>query len=361
MTYESLNIASLWQLPVLFVVENNHYAQSTPVELELAGSIAARGAAFGIETDELDTTDVEVIHDAAGRAVARIRETGAPFFLVLNTYRFSPHSKSDDQRDPAEIEERRTRDPLLVAGARLDDDEREADRGALRGAARRDGRGCGCGTRRDTGSGGVSTAAQGKRGVQVLNETLHAIFAERDDVVLFGEDVLDPYGGAFKVTQGLSDAYPDRVLTTPISEASLFGVAAGMALRGQRPILEIMFGDFIALGLDQIVNGISKFREMYDDQVTVPLVVRAPMGARRGYGPTHSQSLEKLLLGIPNICVVAASECHDVGGLLPRPSTTSGRCSSSRTSSSTAARSVVPRTGTSASSRCARAGAPTRR
>ena len=126
MTYESLNIASLWQLPVLFVVENNHYAQSTPVELELAGSIAARGAAFGVETDELDTTDVEAIHEASGRAVERIRETGAPFFLVLNTYRFSPHSKSDDQRDPAEIEERRTRDPLLVAGARLDDDEREA-------------------------------------------------------------------------------------------------------------------------------------------------------------------------------------------------------------------------------------------
>jgi 2-oxoisovalerate dehydrogenase E1 component len=162
----------------------------------------------------------------------------------------------------------------------------------------------------------VSTTAGGKRGVQVLNETLHEIFAARDDVVLFGEDVLDPYGGAFKVTAGLSDAYPDRVLTTPISEASLFGVAAGMALRGQRPILEIMFGDFMALGLDQVVNGISKFREMYDDQVTVPLVVRAPMGARRGYGPTHSQSLEKLLLGIPNIVVVAASECHDVGALL---------------------------------------------
>jgi pyruvate/2-oxoglutarate/acetoin dehydrogenase E1 component len=155
-----------------------------------------------------------------------------------------------------------------------------------------------------------------KRCVQVLNEALHEVFAERDDVMLLGEDVLDPYGGAFKVTQGLSDAYPDRVLTTPISEASLFGVAAGMALRGQRPILEIMFGDFVALGMDQIVNGIAKFREMYDDQVTVPLVVRTPMGGRRGYGPTHSQSLEKLLLGVPNVVVVAASECHDLRGLL---------------------------------------------
>ncbi len=152
------------------------------------------------------------------------------------------------------------------------------------------------------------------------------------------------------------------MLTTPISEASLFGVAAGMALRGQRPILEIMFGDFIALGLDQIVNGISKFREMYDDQVTVPLVVRTPMGGRRGYGPTHSQSLEKLLLGDPEHLVVAASECHDLRGAAGRlRSRTSGRCSSSRTSSCTAGRTAGPRTGTSASSRVRESGGRIRR
>jgi len=125
-TYESLNMASLWRLPVFFVVENNHYAQSTPVELELAGSITARAEAFGVETDELDTTDVEEIHAAAGRAVSRIRETGDPFWLVLHTYRFSPHSKGDDNRDLAEIEARRERDPLAVAGARLGDAERAA-------------------------------------------------------------------------------------------------------------------------------------------------------------------------------------------------------------------------------------------
>jgi TPP-dependent pyruvate/acetoin dehydrogenase alpha subunit len=125
-TYESLNMASLWKLPVLFVVENNFYAQSTPVALQLAGSIPARGAAFGVEVAELDTTDVEEVHEAAGRAVARIRETGEPYFLVLHTYRFSPHSKGDDNRDPAEIEERRMRDPIGVAGARLDPGEREA-------------------------------------------------------------------------------------------------------------------------------------------------------------------------------------------------------------------------------------------
>lgn len=156
----------------------------------------------------------------------------------------------------------------------------------------------------------------GVRCVQALNAGLHEIFEEREDVYLIGEDLLDPYGGAFKVSAGLSTRWPDRVLTTPISEPSILGIAAGFALRGYRPIVEIMFGDFLALGFDQIVNGIAKFREMFDEQVTVPLVVRTPMGGRRGYGPTHSQSLEKLLLGVPGIVVVAPSECHDIGGML---------------------------------------------
>ena len=160
------------------------------------------------------------------------------------------------------------------------------------------------------------TAAVEQRCARALNDALTGVFEQRDDVYLLGEDVLDPYGGAFKITQGLSTRWPERVLTTPISEAALFGVAAGMALRGYRPILEVMFGDFITLGLDQIVNGIGKFREMFDDQVRVPLVVRTPMGGGRGYGPTHSQSLEKLLLGVPGITVVAANECLDFTALV---------------------------------------------
>ena len=113
--YESLNIASLWRLPILFVVENNFYAQSTPSRLALAGEITARGAAFGISTERLATTDVVEIERAAGEAIAGIRAGGGPFLLVLDTYRLSPHSKGDDVRDSAEIEEARRRDPLTVA------------------------------------------------------------------------------------------------------------------------------------------------------------------------------------------------------------------------------------------------------
>jgi TPP-dependent pyruvate/acetoin dehydrogenase alpha subunit len=122
--YECLNLASLWQLPLLVVVENNHYAQTTPFHLAVAGDVRSRAEAFGVATDELDTTDVEEITAAAGRAVEHVRATGSPFYLVLNTYRFSPHSKGDDHRDPGEIAARRERDPLLVAGARLADDVR---------------------------------------------------------------------------------------------------------------------------------------------------------------------------------------------------------------------------------------------
>ena len=143
--------------------------------------------------------------------------------------------------------------------------------------------------------------------LQSLNLALRQALADDPQVILLGEDILDPYGGAFKVTRGCSTAFPGRVLTTPISEAGITGMAGGMALRGMRPVVEIMFGDFSTLIADQILNHIVKFNGMYNGQVTAPVVIRAPMGARRGYGPTHSQSLEKLFLGAPGLTVLAPS------------------------------------------------------
>ena len=157
-----------------------------------------------------------------------------------------------------------------------------------------------------------------------LNAGLLRALGEDTRVLLIGEDILDPYGGAFKVTKGCSTQYPQQVITTPISEAGLAGVAAGLALRGFRPVLEAMFGDFTALMADQLINHISKFRWMYNDTVEVPLVIRTPMGGRRGYGPTHSQTLEKLYLGIPGLTVVAPNHfvlpnSPEPGELLAKP------------------------------------------
>ncbi|MCX6036177.1 MAG: alpha-ketoacid dehydrogenase subunit beta [Chloroflexi bacterium] len=149
-----------------------------------------------------------------------------------------------------------------------------------------------------------------------LNHALHHAMETDERVYILGEDILDPYGGAFKVTRGLSTKFPTRVLTTPVSEAAIIGVANGMALRGLHPVAEIMFGDFVTLIADQLINHASKFRWIYNDQVRVPVVVRTPMGGRRGYGPTHSQSLEKMFLGVPGLKVVAPNALGDPAELL---------------------------------------------
>jgi pyruvate/2-oxoglutarate/acetoin dehydrogenase E1 component len=152
--------------------------------------------------------------------------------------------------------------------------------------------------------------------LDALNTALHQALSADSRVFLLGEDLLDPYGGAFKVTRGLSSAFPGRVLTTPISEAAITGLAAGMALRGLRPVVEIMFGDFVTLIADQVINHLTKFHWMYNEQVDLPMVIRTPMGARRGYGPTHSQTLEKLFLGIPGLTVLAPTNLGDPCRLL---------------------------------------------
>ncbi len=152
--------------------------------------------------------------------------------------------------------------------------------------------------------------------LESLQRGLRDCLAESPDVRVLGEDILDPYGGAFKVTRGLSTEFPDRVLTTPVSEAGIVGVGIGMALRGLRPVVEIMFGDFVLLAADQVINHAAKLRWMTGDQVRVPLVIRTPMGGGRGYGPTHSQSLEKHLMGAPGLRTVAISAIGDPGALL---------------------------------------------
>lgn len=146
---------------------------------------------------------------------------------------------------------------------------------------------------------------------KALGEALCKSLENDPRVVLMGEDIADPYGGAFKVTRGLSTAFPERVKTTPVSESAISGIAAGLALGGFRPIVEIMFGDFMTLCFDQLLNHISKYQAMYNGGATCPVIFRTPSGGHRGYGPTHSQSLEKYFVGVPHLRVVAASLHHD--------------------------------------------------
>jgi pyruvate/2-oxoglutarate/acetoin dehydrogenase E1 component len=143
------------------------------------------------------------------------------------------------------------------------------------------------------------------RTTEAIRDAFMTSMEQNDKIVMLGEDIRDPYGGAFKVTAGLSSRWPDRVFSTPISEAGIVGMANGLALAGWRPVVEIMFGDFLMLAADQIINHAAKFAWMYNGKVSVPIIIRTPMGGYRGYGPTHSQSLEKHLLGLPGTRVIA--------------------------------------------------------
>jgi 2-oxoisovalerate dehydrogenase E1 component len=326
--YESFNIASKWHVPLLVVLENNLYAQSTSQSETLAGSIGARAAAFGIETFHASTWDVDDLVRTAERSVSHVRTNGSPAFLQIDTYRLMAHSKGDDDRDRDEVKHYWSMDllarfiaedaeaPAIDAAvtARLDDAVRSAMAAPFT---------CASDTELPVAAAAVRwrpapNGAAGERVVETLRNALERNMARDPRIVLLGEDIRSPYGGAFKVTRGLSDRFPDRVYNTPISEAGLVGVGIGLAMNGLRPVCELMFGDFIALAADQIINHASKFPYMYNGQVSIPLIVRTPMGGRRGYGATHSQSLEKHFLGLPQTLVLALNTRVDPGTVYDR-------------------------------------------
>jgi pyruvate/2-oxoglutarate/acetoin dehydrogenase E1 component/pyruvate/2-oxoglutarate dehydrogenase complex dihydrolipoamide acyltransferase (E2) component len=151
-----------------------------------------------------------------------------------------------------------------------------------------------------------------------LNRALHVLF-ERDELVyLIGQDIADPYGGAFGVTRGLSTRYPGRVISAPISETAMVGAANGLALAGDKAIVEVMFGDFATIAFDQILNFAAKSVEMYGRHRPMRLLLRCPVGGNKGYGPTHSQSLQKHFIGIPHLSLHELSPFHDATALLDR-------------------------------------------
>jgi 2-oxoisovalerate dehydrogenase E1 component len=328
LVYESLNLAAVWKLPMLFVVENNRIAQTTPTSTTTGGSIEGRASAFGIEPWHLDDSAPDFL-EGVESAVAAVRRGRRPGFLIIDTMRMGPHSKGDDLRDSVEMAAIRDRDPLESMGRRLPQQERDE----LRRAAR-DFVDSVCAraieappAHRLVASDSifvlppqghpepspVPAARSNVRGN--LNATLRAMLETSPKVILLGEDLHDPYGGAFKVTSGLSTEFPERVISTPISEAGVVGAGIGLALHGYLPVVEIMFADFITLAFDQICNHAVKFPGMFPEART-PLVIRTPAGGRRGYGPTHSQNPETLLCAVPGLTVVFPSSRHVPGDLL---------------------------------------------
>ncbi len=306
--YETMNMASKWSIPLLIVLEDNGYSQSTCQTEVVSGSIVNRATAFGIKVFEGSTWEYEKLIPDMKNAADYVRNECKPAFFKVATYRLRAHSKGDDDRCSSEIDKHEEIDPLNIFLGENKEIEQElvkvrerinnavikADQAefaqlkaveltSLEKAALRE------------------TEKSPDTQLKAINKALSGSLENDSRFIILGEDIRMPYGGAFKVTKGLSDQFSERVINTPISEAGIAGIGNGLALAGFRPVIELMFGDFATLAFDQLVNHAAKFRMMYNEQVSVPIIVRTPMGAGRGYGPTHSQSLEKHIVGIPGL------------------------------------------------------------
>jgi 2-oxoisovalerate dehydrogenase E1 component len=328
LVYESLNLASTWCVPALFVVEHNGIAQTTRTVDTLQGDITSRGRAFGLRTWNVDDADPELCQSAE-EVVAEVRRSGRPGMLVIETRRLGPHSKGDDLRSAEELAAIRERDPLAALGRRLPGGVRQAIEARNAAfvaeveaiaASSPDAQFADLPRHIFSATvpadlGGPRPRAKTGNVRAALNGALRHLLECHGETLLLGEDLHDPYGGAFKVTAGLSTDFPGRVISTPISEAGVAGAGIGLALAGFRPIVEVMFADFLTLCLDQLYNHAVKFPGVFPG-THVPLVVRSPAGGRRGYGPTHSQSPENLLTSVPGLTVIAGSHRHDNGLLL---------------------------------------------
>ena len=321
--YESFNLAKMLEVPILFIVENNHIALSTKAEYSLKGNIDIRGKAFGLEVFSTGDEDPYSAVKVVKQAVEFVRKTQGPALLVYDTNRLSGHSTKDDTRTEAELESLYNKDVLKKVGIKVEAKEdiyqncaRYVD-DIFANSFKKKKKINEWPNIKETNlahkcvQNGQILSTSDVRFVTALNLAMDNLLKRNQDLVLLGEDICEPYGGAFKVTKGLSDKYPLQILDMPISEAGFTGLAVGLCIGGKKVIVEMMFADFVFLCMDQVANHALKYC-FINNQIKMPLIIRLPSGGGRGYGSTHSQSTEQFLAALPGITVLAPSRIHDL-------------------------------------------------
>ncbi len=341
--HETLNLASLLSLPILFVIENNRYAYSTPTSEQFAPDteLWRRAAGYGIDGFALDTTiDVAATAQTLAAAVEKVRQTSRPLLIEAHTLRLRGHAAYDtcDYLLPGESDGFYARDPLpklraqLVAThgvARLDAIDAEmnawieacitvslaiprpaADAAAMLAAVFAPENAPlpwvpSLGSDRSQ----PSTLTSQLTSAQALNLGLRKILTERPESLVLGQDI-GTYGGAFKVTEGLLAAFGrPRVFNTPLAESACTGYAVGLALNGHRPIEEFQFSDFVTEAATQITLNAATYH--FRSGAAVPLVFRLPTGGGLTFGSFHSQELDSFLLAMPGLKALYPSTPQD--------------------------------------------------
>jgi 2-oxoisovalerate dehydrogenase E1 component len=335
--HEALNLAAVWELPVVFFCENNGYAEFSPASTQHAASLELRAAGYGIPFATVDGNDVVATASLMEHVVDGVRDGQGPFIVEAATYRWHGHYEGDPERyrSADEVEDWRARDPLLVhetvlRQAGVSDEElkslEESTAAALDGAveaARRLAAPATATLADFVVRPRVARAEQARpaedapvfRTMDAVRSALAAELVEDERVFLAGVDV-GAGGNVFGLTRGLADEFPGRVRDTPISETAIIGLGVGAAMAGMHPVVELMYLDFIGVCFDQLLNQAAKLPFMTGGAAEMALTVRTQFGAGRSSGSQHSQSLEALLAHIPGLTVVMPSTPADTYGLL---------------------------------------------
>lgn len=336
--HEAIVFAIARKLPVLFVCENNQWSEMTPISATVPNaSLSERARGYGLPAVAVDGSDVMAVRRAAAEAVQRGRSGDGPSFIEVQVPRLLGHYNGDIEhyRTADDRASHTERDPIaslsraLLADGVLDDaslDRLREEIAAEVAAAEAQALAAPfpepeTATTEVTANGVVSgvpplpTAGKDLAYGLAVNTALKMELEQRPEVVLFGEDIAIP-GGTFGVTRNLRKLYGERVFDTPISEAALLGAAIGSSLEGLRPVVEIMWMDFVFVAFDQLVNQASNVRYLSRGQLSAPLVVRTQQGVTPGSCAQHSQSMEALLAHIPGLKVGLPSSPHDAYAML---------------------------------------------
>jgi 2-oxoisovalerate dehydrogenase E1 component len=335
--HEAVNLAAVWQLPVIFFCENNGYAEFSPASAQHPVPLAQRAAGYGVDYSAVDGNDVVATASTMQDALSAVRAGRGPCLIEAATYRWHGHYEGDPQRyrSPEEVRDWATRDPILVHARRLQSAGIDSNTiSALESSVARELDEAVEAARRLAGPtvatlsdfvarprpegvepGPLPEDAPVFRTMDAIRTALEAELAADDRVFVAGIDVAAG-GNVFGLTRGLYDRFGDRVRDTPISETAIMGLGVGAAMAGMRPVVELMYLDFVGVCLDQLLNQAAKMPFMTGGSAEMALTVRTQFGAGRSSGSQHSQSLEALLAHIPGLSVVMPSTPADTYGLL---------------------------------------------
>lgn len=338
--HEALNTAAVWDLPVIFVVENNGYGLSTPVnEQYRCESIADRGIGYGMKAVSIDGNNILEVYQTVTELAAAMRKNPHPVLLECRTFRMRGHEEaSGNKYVPNTLQEFwKTKDPidtyerfLLEEGVITQD---AADK--LKATYKKE---INASVEVAFSLPGIESTVEAEladvyqpfelqetppaanavrkemRFVDAISDGLREAMRRHDNLVLMGQDIAE-YGGVFKITQGFVEEFgKGRVRNTPICESAIVGIGLGLSLKGFKAMVEMQFGDFVTCGFNQIVNNLAKLHYRWGQHADV--VVRMPTGAGTGAGPFHSQSNEAWFTHTPGLKVVYPSTPYDAKGLL---------------------------------------------